>query len=61
MSEPKRPHGSRFREAPVTVSPGACGIAHSIVEARREHEPAERRAPPMPTRGAVGLNTQSER
>jgi len=41
MSEPKRPHGSRFRDAPVIVSPGASGIAHSIVEACREHEPAE--------------------
>jgi hypothetical protein len=45
MSETKRPHGSRFRDALVIVNPGACntsGIAHSIIEACREireHEP----------------------
>ena len=45
MSETKRPHGSRFRDALVIVNPGACnpsGIALSIVEACREireHEP----------------------
>ena len=45
MSETKRPHGSRFRDAVVIVSPGACnpsGIAHSIIDACREireHEP----------------------
>jgi hypothetical protein len=46
MSDPERPHGSRFRDALVIVNPGACnpsGIAHSIIEACREireHEPA---------------------
>jgi hypothetical protein len=46
MSEPKRPHGSRFRDALVIVDPGACnpsGIALSIAEACREvreHEPS---------------------
>jgi hypothetical protein len=44
MSEPKRPHGSRFGDALAIVNPGACnpsGIAHSIVYACheiREHE-----------------------
>ena len=44
MSEPKRPHGSRFRDALVIVNPGACnpsGIALSIADAcreMREHE-----------------------
>jgi hypothetical protein len=39
MSEAKRPHGSRFRDALVIVDPGACnpsGIALSIAEACRE-------------------------
>jgi hypothetical protein len=39
MSEPKRPHGSRFRDALVIVNPGACnpsGIALSIADACRE-------------------------
>jgi hypothetical protein len=39
MSEPKRPRGSRFRDALAIVDPGACnpsGIALSIVEACRE-------------------------
>src|SRR5215469_2480253 len=39
MSETKRPHGSRFRDALVIVNPGACnpsGVAHSIIEACRE-------------------------
>ena len=39
MSDPKRPHGSRFRDALAIVNPGACnpsGIAHSIVDACRE-------------------------
>jgi hypothetical protein len=39
MSEVKRPHGSRFRDALVIVNPGACnpsGIALSIAEACRE-------------------------
>jgi hypothetical protein len=39
MSEQKRPHGSRFRDALVIVSPGACnpsGVALSIVDACRE-------------------------
>ena len=44
MSERKRPHGTRFREALVIVNPGACnpsGIALSIADAcreMREHE-----------------------
>jgi hypothetical protein len=39
MSGPKRPHGSRFRDALAIVDPGACnpsGIALSIAEACRE-------------------------
>ena|SRR5215467_12525848 len=39
MSETRRPHGSRLRDALVIVNPGACnpsGIAHSIIEACRE-------------------------
>ena len=39
MSETKRPHGNRFRDALAIVNPGACnpsGIADSIVEACRE-------------------------
>ena len=39
MSEVKRPHGSRFRNALAIVDPGACnpsGIALSIAEACRE-------------------------
>jgi hypothetical protein len=46
MSDLTRPHGSRFRDALVIINPGASnpsGIAHSIVDARREireHEPA---------------------
>jgi hypothetical protein len=45
MSDPERPHGSRFRDALAIVNPGACnpsGIANAIVEACREireHEP----------------------
>ena len=33
MSEPIRPHGSRFRDALVIINPGACnpsGVALSI-------------------------------
>ena len=47
MSEPKRPYGSRFRDALVIVSPGACnpsGVALSIADAcgeMREHEHAD--------------------
>ena len=46
MSELKRPHGTRFRDALAIVDPGACnpsGIALSIAEAYgeiREHETA---------------------
>jgi hypothetical protein len=39
MSEPKRPHGSRFRDALVIINPGACnpsGVALSIADACRE-------------------------
>ena len=39
MSEPVRPHGSRFREALVIINPGACnpsGVALSIADACRE-------------------------
>ena len=39
MSDIKRPHGSRFRDALAIVNPGACnpsGIALSIAEACRE-------------------------
>ena len=39
MSETKRLHGSRFRDALVIVNPGACnpsGIALSIADACRE-------------------------
>ena len=49
MSEPKRPHGSRFRDALVIVSPGACnpsGVALSIADAcreMREHNHADTR------------------
>jgi hypothetical protein len=44
MSEPIRPHGSRFRDALVIINPGACnpsGVALSIADAcreMREHE-----------------------
>jgi len=44
MSETKRPHGSRFRDALVIINPGACnpsGVALSIADAcreMREHE-----------------------
>ena len=47
MSEAKRAHGSRFRDALVIVNPGACnpsGIASSIADACREireHEKAD--------------------
>ena len=47
MSETKRPHGSRFRDALVIINPGACnpsGVALSIVDAcreMREHESAD--------------------
>ena len=47
MSEPVRPHGSRFRDALVIVNPGACnpsGVALSIADACREireHEKAD--------------------
>ena len=47
MSEPKRPHGSRFRDALVIINPGACnpsGVALSIADAcreMREHEQAD--------------------
>jgi hypothetical protein len=39
MSEQKRPHGSRFRDALVIINPGACnpsGVALSIADACRE-------------------------
>ena len=42
MSEQKRPHGSRFRDALVIINPGACnpsGVALSIADVCREmHE-----------------------
>ena len=49
MSETKRPHGSRFRDALVIINPGACnpsGAALSIADACREireHEKADMR------------------
>jgi hypothetical protein len=49
MSETKRPHGSRFRDALVIINPGACnpsGVALSIVDAcreMREHNHADTR------------------
>ena len=49
MPEPKRPHGSRFRDALVIVNPGACnpsGVALSIADAcreMREHDHADTR------------------
>ena len=58
MSDIKRPHGSRFRDALVIVNPGACnpsGIALSIAEACREireHETsATRRSARIPRSG----------
>ena len=39
MSEPKRPHGSRFCDALVIITPGACnpgGVVLSITDACRE-------------------------
>jgi hypothetical protein len=39
MSETKRPHGSRFRNALVIINPGASnpsGVALSIADAYRE-------------------------
>jgi hypothetical protein len=39
MSEAKRPHGSRFRDALVIINPGACnpsGVALSIADPCRE-------------------------
>jgi hypothetical protein len=39
MSETKRPHDSRFRDALVIINPGACnpsGVALSIADACRE-------------------------
>jgi hypothetical protein len=39
MSETKRPHGSRLRDALVIINPGACnpsGVAISIADACRE-------------------------
>ena len=47
MSDTKRPHGSRFRDALVIINPGACnpsGVALSIADAcreMREHESAD--------------------
>ena len=49
MSEAKRPHGSRFRDALVIVDPGACnpsGVALSIAEACREMREHETRGHP---------------
>ena len=50
MSDAKRPHGSRFRDALTIVDPGACnpsGIALSIAEACheiRDHETSTTKA-----------------
>jgi hypothetical protein len=68
MSETKRPHGSRFRDALVIINPGACnpsGVALSIADAcreMREHENVEHQkhlpgsrdpADGLPTRASV--------
>jgi hypothetical protein len=50
MSDQKRPHGNRFRDALVIINPGACnpsGVALSIADAgreMREHESADTKA-----------------
>jgi hypothetical protein len=48
MSEAKRPHGSRFRDALVIINPGACnpsGVARSIADACREMRDHEKWTP----------------
>ena len=56
MSEAKRPHGSRLRDALAIVNPGACnpsGIALSIAEACREIREHEPTASTAQTRSSV--------
>ena len=69
MSETKRPHGSRFRDALVIINPGACnrsGVALSIADACREIREHEKRrhqahlpGPGNPTNGVPARSPSS--